>query len=303
MRGTEAVDGRDDRSHLAVLGSPIEHSKSPALHAAAYRVLDLDWSYGRHELDAARLEGFLADLGPAWRGLSLTMPLKHRALELVDHADRAAHETGAVNTLRFGHTENGSRRVEGFNTDVGGIVRAIGAAGVDTVTAAVVLGGGATASSAVMAVAELGAQEVHVALRTPAQAQPLQTLAEHLGLRFGSGPIDGRMPDAPLVISTLPGGALTEPGPVLTLAPGGLLLDVAYDPWPSALATAWSAAGGSVLSGLSMLVHQALLQVRIFVDGDPSVPLDDEPAVLSAMLAAVDLDAAGTPVDGSRPPR
>lgn len=296
MSGTGAGHGEDGQPRLAVLGAPIAHSKSPALHEAAYRVLGLDWDYGRHELEAAGLSAFLDDLGSDWRGLSLTMPLKHRALELADVADRAATETGAVNTLRLRRAEDGSRRIEGFNTDVGGIVRAIGAAGVDTITSAVVMGGGATASSAIMAAADLGAEHVHVALRRPAQARPLEDLAGRLGLRFASGPLDGETPDAPLVISTLPGGALTEPGPVLSHAPGALLLDVAYDPWPSVLAEAWSQAGGSVLSGLSMLVHQALLQVRIFVLGDPLLPLEDETTVLRAMLDTVHLDHTGAPV-------
>jgi shikimate dehydrogenase len=297
MRGTERADRQEDRPRLAVLGAPIGHSKSPALHAAAYRVLGLDWDYGRHELEAAGLESFLGELDLTWRGLSLTMPLKHRALELADVADRAAIETGAVNTLRLRRAEDGARRIEGFNTDVGGIVRAIGAAGVDTVASAVVLGGGATASSAIMAAADLGAEHVHVALRRRAQARPLGDLAGRLGLRFTSGPLDAETPAAPLVISTLPGGALTEPGAILSHAPGTLLLDVAYDPWPSVLAEGWSQAGGSVLSGLSMLVHQALLQVRIFVLGDPLLPVEDEATVLRAMLDTVHLDAAGAPVD------
>lgn len=298
MAGT-ARAGAPRGARLAVLGAPIAHSKSPALHAAAYRILGLDWDYGRHELEAVDLEPFIGGLDTTWRGLSLTMPLKHRALELSDDADRTARETGVVNTLRFRQTDDGTRRIDGFNTDVGGIVRAVGAAGVDTVDTVTVLGGGATASSALMASADLGAELVHVALRRPAQAAPLEALADRLGLRFTTGALDDRGPVAPLVISTLPGGALVQPGPVLQHASGALLLDVAYAPWPSALAQAWSGAGGSVLSGLSMLVHQALLQVRIFVLGDPLLPLEDETVVLHAMLDSVGLDPTGAPAAAS----
>lgn len=285
----------DQRQHLAVLGDPIEHSKSPALHRAAYEVLGLDWEYGRRRVDADGLDALLSGLDPAWRGLSLTMPLKQRALELADTSDRTAVETGAVNTLRLRFAEDGSRHLDGFNTDVGGIVRAVGAAGVASTDHVVVLGGGATASSTLMAAAELGAEDVHIALRTPAKAAHLTELAGRLGLRSTVGTLDGPVPEARLVVSTLPGGALSTPGPVLDLASGALLLDVAYDPWPSVLATTWAGAGGAVLSGLAMLVHQALLQVRVFVSGDPVVPLDDEETVLLAMLSAVDLDRTGSP--------
>ncbi|HXH35131.1 MAG TPA: shikimate dehydrogenase [Plantibacter sp.] len=287
------MNASEQPQHLAVLGDPIEHSKSPALHAAAYGALGLDWEYDRRRVDANGLDGLLAGLGPTWRGLSLTMPLKQRALELADELDRTAVETRAVNTLRLQYAQDGSRRLHGFNTDVGGIVRAVGAAGLPVVEHVVILGGGATAASTVMAAAELGAEDVHIALRTPAKASPLVELAGRLGLRTTVGLLDEGVPAGRLVISTLPGGALTSPGAVLGLAPDALLLDVAYDPWPSALATAWTAAGGPVLSGLAMLVHQAMLQVRIFVNGDPVLPLDDEEAVLVAMLDAAGLDRAG----------
>lgn len=287
------MNASEQRQRLAVLGDPIEHSKSPALHAAAYRVLGLDWEYDRRQVDAIGLDGLLAGLGPSWRGLSLTMPLKQRALELADELDRTAVETQAVNTLRMQYAPDGSRRLHGFNTDVGGIVRAVGAAGLPVVEHVVILGGGATASSTVMAAAELGAEDVHIALRTTAKASSLVELAGRLGLRTTVGLLDDEVPDAGLVISTLPGGALTSPGAVLGLAPDVLLLDVAYDPWPSTLAAAWTAAGGPVLSGLAMLVHQAMLQVRIFVNGDPLLQLDDEESVLVAMLDAADLDRAG----------
>lgn len=285
----------DHTVRLAVLGDPIEHSRSPALHAAAYRVLDLDWHYDRARVDAAGLDALIDSLGPEWRGLSLTMPLKHRALELADSLDRAAIETGAVNTLRLHHTADGTRSLAGFNTDVDGIVRAVAAAGHARAQHVVVLGGGATAASAVMAAAELGAESVHLAMRTPAKAAGLSALATRLGIRSSVGRLDDELADAQLVISTLPGGALADPGGLVDLAPRALLLDVAYDPWPSALASAWESAGGAVLSGLAMLVHQALLQVRVFVSGDPVVPLDDEERVLVAMLEAAGLDRSGSP--------
>ena len=283
---------------LAVFGSPIAHSKSPTLHRIAYGRLGLPWEYSARRVEALELADVIGGLGEDWRGLSLTMPLKQQAFALCDELDAIATATGAVNTIRFdrktGGGQPGDVTLRGFNTDVGGIVRAIEAAGPGRVDEAVVLGGGATAASAVMAIAELGAEHVIVAVRTPAKAAHLVDLAAGLGLRVDVVPLDAPMPRVPLVVSTLPGGSGLDPTPLVGEANGALLFDVAYDPWPSPLASAWSAAGGEVLSGLAMLVHQAVLQVRIFLTGDPLIPLDDESSVLEDMLASVGLAADGS---------
>jgi len=103
-----------------------------------------------------------------------------------------------------------------------------------------------------------------------------------------------------LVISTLPGGASTAAVYTDSTRRRAVLLDVAYDPWPSSLGRSWQLVGGTVVSGLAMLAHQALLQVRIFVSGDPLQPLPDEDEVLDAMLTAVGIDAEGALLgDGS----
>lgn len=221
------------------------------------------------------------------------MPLKQQAFALCDELDAIATATGAVNTIRF-RTVGDRRVLAGFNTDVGGIVRAIGAAGTASVHAAAIIGGGATASSAVLAVAELGALHVTVAVRDATRAAHLGDLATSLGLTIDFQGLDVELPAVPLVVSTLPGGAGVDPAPFTRHAAEALLFDVAYDPWPSDLARAWEQAGGNVLNGLAMLVHQAVLQIRIFRTGDPLVPLDDEDAVLEAMLASVGLSPTGS---------
>jgi shikimate 5-dehydrogenase len=265
---------------LAVLGSPIAHSKSPGLHRAAYRQLGLDWEYSAIEMRGEGLRAFVGGLDDTWRGLSLTMPLKQDVLPLLDDRDALAELTGAANTVLF---DAGTRR--GFNTDVGGIVRTLGDAGVTEVRRGAVIGGGATAASALVAMAELGAAHVRILVRRPGAASELLALGTRLGLMVEEGPIDdlGRAGDAELVVSTVPGG--TELGVVAsdTLMRDAVLLDVAYDPWPSPLGAAWTGAGGTVVHGLGMLLHQALLQVRIFVNGDPLAPLPDEDAVLAVM--------------------
>ena len=259
---------------LAVLGSPIAHSRSPLLHAAAAEVLGLDWEYGRIEATEETLPRILADLGPEWVGLSLTMPVKRAVLPLVAEHAPLVDRLGLANTVRLG------ARPHLANTDVGGIEVVLREqAGVDR---AVVLGGGATAASTLEALARLGVRERIVAARRPQAAA-----VELAGLATGFVDLAGAdLGSADVVVSTLPGHAeATVPVPA-TVA-GTPLLDVAYDPWPTALGTRWLAAGGRLLHGLDMLIEQAVLQVRIFNDADPDVPLPQEDAVRAAMRAAV----------------
>ncbi len=289
------VEGPGGARSLAVLGSPIEHSLSPALHAAAYGVLRLDWVYSRQEVGPGELAGFVSGLGPEWRGLSLTMPLKQEVLPLVDDLDRIAELTGAANTILFTHNERG-RTLSGFNTDVAGIVRALAENGIAAAAHVTVLGGGATAASALVAAAELGAESVDVLVRTPTKAAPLVALGRSVGVVVGVSGLPALASDdlrSDLVMSTLPGGAdlgVDVSRELLRTAP---LFDVAYSPWPSAIAKSWLDESGTVVSGLPMLLHQALMQVRIFVTGDPFEPLPDEEAVLDAMRAALPEVSAG----------
>ncbi len=261
-------------ARLAVLGAPIGHSRSPLLHAAAAEVLGLDWRYERVEVREEGLAGFLSGLGPDWTGLSLTMPLKRAVLPLVGGHDPLVDRLGLANTVRLG------RQPALFNTDVAGVEAVLrDRAGAER---AVVLGAGATAASALEALTRLGVPERVVAARRPEQARHdlggLATAFEPLA----EVDLDG----ADLVVSTLPAGA-DVPARLPDRLPGTPLLDVAYDPWPSALGAAWCAAGGVLLHGLDMLVEQAVLQVRVFTGGPPEEPLPQEPAVRAAMRVAV----------------
>ncbi|QHC68477.1 shikimate dehydrogenase [Rathayibacter sp. VKM Ac-2759] len=274
-------------TRLAVLGSPIAHSKSPALHAAAYGVLGLEWSYTAVEATEATLAEVIGS--ERWRGLSLTMPLKHAVRPLLAEEDLVARATGAVNTVLVE-----GERLRGFNTDVAGIVRALAEAGVTSAERVDVLGGGATAASAIAAAAELGASRVTATLRSPEKAAALEPVATALGVALDVRSFAewGRGEPHPLVVSTLPGGAADALEVPDAVAGSSTLFDVAYSPWPSALALRWRAAGSPVVSGFGMLLHQALVQVRIFVGGDPAVPLPQEDAVLAAMRTAVPADPA-----------
>ena len=285
------------RRRLAVLGSPIGHSLSPVLHRAAYRVLGLDWEYTAVEVGEGELDAFLDTLTPDWLGLSLTMPLKHEIQPRLTDLDRVATLTQAVNTVRFGDADasDGSepvaeRPLSGFNTDVPGLVRALAEAGIDRAAHVTLLGAGATAASALVAAADLGAETVDVIARTPERADPLVDLGRRLGLVVTVSALPAmaaadRISD--LVISTLPGDAVLPDEFPRTLRATTLLFDVGYAPWPTALARSWAAAGGTSRSGRSMLLHQALVQIRIFLSNDPFQPLPDEDAVLEAMRAAL----------------
>lgn len=286
------------KRRLAVLGSPIAHSQSPALHSAAYEALSLPWRYESAEVTSETLAAFIAGCGPEWRGLSLTMPLKQTVMPLLDSADRIATLGGTANTLLFDDAgpaaATGDERVRrGFNTDVAGIVRALAAVGFTEANYVHILGGGATAASAMVAAAELGAERVLLSVRSVERSAWLEPLAHTLGLRIALRPIgiaDRSLIIPELVVSTLPGGSDTGTLFTASTRRSALLFDVSYDPWPSELARAWEDVGGRVLSGLPMLAHQALLQVRVFVSGDPLEPLPDEGTVLAAMLEAIGLE-------------
>ncbi|MFL1999127.1 MULTISPECIES: shikimate dehydrogenase [unclassified Microbacterium] len=268
---------------LAVWGDPVAHSMSPRLHAAAYRVLGLDWEYDRRRVDEASFDDVLAGLDDGWRGLSLTMPLKRAAAASARSLDERARLTGAVNTLLL--TEDGPH---GFNTDVGGLVATIHEQGVDEVPFGRILGAGATAGSALVALAELGARRVDVIARRPEAAAPLVALGEALGVDVEPADFTrAPSPDATVTIATLPGGTDLGESAQPFAALGGLLVDVVYGSWPSPLATTWERDGGRAISGLGMLLHQAVLQVRVFVSGSTGIALTDEPRVLAAMREAV----------------
>jgi shikimate dehydrogenase len=267
-----------------VLGSPIAHSLSPAIQRAAYGVLGLDWSYEAVDVAGSGLAAFVESRDASWRGLSLTMPLKRDILPLLVSRDRLVDTVGGANTVLF--TDDGPR---GFNTDVQGVVDSFRGAGVESVDYVHLLGAGATAASVLVAVASIGAGKVLVSARTPEKAQYLVELGERLGVAVvvrAWGIMDRSLiaPDA--IVSTVPGGEndLIFPEPIRA---NSVLFDVAYDPWPSELAKAWGEADGTVISGLDLLINQAVGQVRIFVSGDQNEQLPDEVAVVAAMRAAV----------------
>jgi shikimate-5-dehydrogenase len=262
---------RQGRWRAAVLGKPVGHSRSPALHNAGYAAAGLaGWQYTKIECAEAELADLVAGLGPDWAGLSLTMPLKEVALTVAAAVDPFAAALGAANTL--------VRREHGwhaYNTDAPGMVRALQEVGVAKADTLAVLGAGGTARAAIGAAAGLGAR-VTVYARRPAAIDELRPVAEALHVRLDGAPWSAasECAGADVVISTLPGGAADELAAVAW--PAGtagdtVLFDVVYDPWPTPLAAAARTAGCRIVSGLDLLLWQAVHQFELFTGASAPV--------------------------------
>jgi shikimate dehydrogenase len=253
-----------------VLGRPIAHSLSPALHRAAYAELGLDWEYAAHDVGEADLPGFLHGLGEDWRGLSLTMPLKRAVVPLLDEVSDVAQRAGGANTVVLA-----DGRAIGENTDVPGVAGALHERLGGSPTSALVLGGGATAASVLLALSDLGCSHATLLVRDPARAAetvaaverhptpPLLTVARLEDL-------DRRVVDADLLVSTIPAEA-QSPGILGAAAQVGAVFEVVYDPWPTPVAQTAMAAGVPLVDGLDLLAHQAALQVELMTGGTVGV--------------------------------
>ncbi|MGI8522544.1 MAG: shikimate dehydrogenase [Nocardioides sp.] len=264
----------------AVLGDPVAHSLSPVLHRAAYDALGLDWTYEPVRVPAGGLPEFLARLDESWRGLSLTMPLKREVLGLLDSRDRWTEMSGAANTVLLD-----AHGRHGLNTDVPGAVAALRSATDRPLTRAVVLGGGATAASALLALAELGTTHATLVVRDVARAaDTLAAVARH-----PRAPVvevtraDGAVLEAEVVVSTVPAAAQT-PDLVARVAAVPVVFDVVYDPWPTPLTSAAAGSGRTIVSGLDLLLWQAVDQVRAMT-GRFDVPVEAMRSALAAVRA------------------
>jgi shikimate dehydrogenase len=251
----------------AVLGSPVAHSLSPALHRAGYAAAGLTgWEYQRIECDGAALPGLVAGSGPEWAGFSVTMPGKSAAASMADQRSPRVEALGVANTL--------VRRDGGWlaeNTDVDGLIGALRAAGAPAPRRALLLGGGGTAASVIAALAELGTSDVVIAGRRPESTAGAVELAGALGLPIRAigwdvSAVGDAADAADLVVSTVPAGAPDAFADRLRAVPA--LFDVVYYPWPTRLAAA-GVPGRVTLTGLDMLLHQAFRQFEL-ITGVPA---------------------------------
>lgn len=248
-----------EQRRYGVVGDPVAHSLSPVLHRAGYAALGIDARYDAVRVPAGTLAAHVAGLGPEWGGLSVTAPLKREALALAGTVTERATLAGGANTLV--RTERGWAA---DNTDLPGAVAAVrerydGPAGVATI-----IGAGATAASVGLALADLGVRTVRLLARDPARAEEtVRALEGDPRLEVDVLPLEGAAVVGEVVVSTIPVAAQDE---ALVAATGGaaVVFEVVYDPWPSPLAAAATERGQALVSGLDLLVHQAVLQFGQF---------------------------------------
>ncbi len=263
---------------MAVLGSPVSHSLSPTLHNAAYKALGLDIQYTAIQTSTDQLAERINELGSDYLGYSLTMPLKQKVLTLVSNQSPLVEQTGCANTVyRDAH---GQWALE--NTDVFGITETIRQADFGQLKSACIIGSGATARSALSALADLGIREVTIFARNREAVATLRGQSEPLGIDIQAIDLEREITfTGELVISTVPSAAQTQViDSLIANQTLPALLDIAYNPWPSDLARYWAAHhGGPVLSGIEMLLWQATVQVELFTRR--SAPIEAMRAALS----------------------
>lgn len=269
-----------------VVGDPIDHSKSPDIHRAAYGVLGLDWTYGRLLVQKNDLRQVLDNAPEALYGFSVTMPLKEEAARNVAFLDDYARKTGAANTI-----VKTDRGWSGYNTDVFGVMMALKGVVSDPIRSVGVVGAGATARSALVAINSMNlSTNVWIFCRSKESFSEIKAFAKPLGFKLRRArTLRALVKRAGLTVSTLPAGALDAylSDSRIQKVISGPLFDAAYNPWPSQAAKVWMASGNKVVSGIEMLIWQAVAQLRLFVNGDLS-ELPNEVAVVEAMRHAAE---------------
>jgi shikimate dehydrogenase len=259
-----------------VLGDPIDHSLSPALHRAAYAAWGLDWQYDAYRVPAGGLDGFVDGLGPDWRGLSVTAPLKREAAVRADVVSPTVALAGVANTL----VRDGGRW-HADNTDIPGAAAALRERWTSQVSTVTILGGGATAASVGLALAGLGAVTVRLLVRDAARAAAaVAAIRRHpAGPSVDVAPLHDGEVVGEVVVSTIPAGAQTAD---LVARCGGppVVFEIVYHPWPTPLAESVLRGRNDrvLVTGLDLLVHQAALQFEQFTA---------RPASLDAMRAVL----------------
>lgn len=247
----------------AVIGWPVRHSVSPAMHNAAFDALGLDWVYVALEVDPAEVgRAFDGVRVLGFGGLSVTMPHKAAALAAVDDATPAALAIGAVNTVV--RRRDGS--LLGHNTDGAGFLASLSEEGFEPDgRSCLVVGGGGAARAVVHALASAGAGEVVVVNRSPDRADATASLAGAVG-RVGSA---GDAASADLVVNATPLGLAGSGAASLPLDPGLLgssqfVVDLVPNPAVTAFMEAARARGATAVGGLGMLVHQGALAFELW---------------------------------------
>ncbi|MET0819530.1 MAG: shikimate dehydrogenase [Aeromicrobium sp.] len=249
----------------AVVGSPIAHSLSPAMHRAAYAQLGLDWTYEPVEVAEGALAEFVGALGDDVRGLSVTAPLKREAAAIGHQRTGDVEALGVANTLVV---EDGM--ISAHNTDVPGAAAALQERGVAAPVSARILGGGATAASVALTLVRLGVEEVELVVRDAARAAEAEAVVRGRGIGVSVRLLEEPLIDrVDLLVSTVPADAVGARAYELVDA-SAAVFDVVYHPWPTPLARAADEAGVPLVSGIDLLAHQGALQVELMTGSSVS---------------------------------
>lgn len=258
----------------AVIGHPVRHSLSPAIHNAAFAALGLDWAYLAFDVapgGAAAAVEAVRTLGLG--GLSVTMPHKDDAARAVDRLSPAATALEAVNCV----VPTADGVLVGENTDGPGFLDALRLdEGVSPEgRRCVVVGAGGAARAVILALAGAGASEVVVVNRSPERAAGAVALAGSVGR---TGPPEAAA-DAEIVVNATPVGmdGVATPLAGVRFGSGQVVVDLVYHPAVTPLLAAAAADGATAVNGLGMLVHQAAHAFRLWTG---------EAAPVTAMAAA-----------------
>ena len=262
------------KPYAEVIGDPVDHSLSPAIHNFWLEALGIDATYGRRKVTRAEFPAYLAEkrADPNWRGSNVTMPLKLDAVALADSASDRAVAAGAANLLMIREGQ-----LAAANTDVGAIAALLvklheAKARMGSVT---LLGNGGAARAALVALKLVGIANVRVQARDVAEARKL---AVEFGLETGPAlftePIasDGLINATPL---GMPGRDCLNCD-LQRMPAGGWVFDMAYDPDETPLIEAARKAGLHSVSGLQMLVEQAAASFELFFGQKPPRDRDAE---------------------------
>jgi shikimate dehydrogenase len=238
----------------AVLGSPISHSLSPLLHRTAYEELGIVGSYDAIEIDENSFDSFFEKAkGENWTGFSLTMPLKELAYLRADQSDDLVRKISSANTLL-----NLDGKWLAISTDLLAFKSLID---IEKNAKVKILGGGGTARAALGAL-DGAVEEIEIYIRNEKRKAALSAAISKSNLIFKT--MDELNHEGELIISTLPKGELDKYAE--KLGPGtGTFFDVIYNPWPTKTASLWS---GRVISGLELLVEQAMYQITFMTGAD-----------------------------------
>ena len=271
-----------------LIGHPVGHSLSPAMHNAAFRRLGVEATYAALDVDdPAALSGIIDQLRQGqYAGANVTIPHKVAVLDLMDEVTPRARRMGAVNTIMAGP----DGRLTGDNTDGYGLLTAIGEVTDRPVERAVVFGAGGAARACLVALADAGATSVSLVARNQERAEAMLDavdLPAATRVALVPWPTPGRpLPvlseaaQADLLLNTTPvslgetGASILSPAQIATLQrtnPRCLFADLVYRPAITPFLRPWAEAGGTVATGLAVLLYQGAESFRLWLGGEAPV--------------------------------